>query len=472
MELWERSAVDLAAGLRAKEYSAVEALDAILGRADRIDPPLNPFAVRLDERASAAARRADELLRRGEAGALCGIPITVKESHWIAGVESASGSASRVGFVPEESCGAVERLDASGAVIFATTTVPEFCYFGITESLLRGRTSNPWNVERTPGGSSGGAGATVAAGAGPLALGGDGGGSIRIPSAFCGIVGFKPTFGLVPHEPSTPGWKTLVSLGPMARSVADARLMLAAMAGTHPLDRFSINGTDLDLGPTDPRNLRVAVSDDLGFAPVDDDVLEAFRTAIARLESAGVEVIRGDPGLSSSVESWAAIATAEARYSESHEFEQRRDELAAETVDFLLFGERVPARRYIEAQFARDELFRAYALFFARTGAAALLTPALGCEAFPHGARHPESIGGVPIDLPWLDWAGFLYDANLAGLPACALPMGLGADGLPISLQLLGPRGSDGPLLAAAETVEAIVGRLGRPPELPTPPGS
>jgi Asp-tRNA(Asn)/Glu-tRNA(Gln) amidotransferase A subunit family amidase len=154
-----------------------------------------------------------------------------------------------VGFVPAESCGAVEWLEAAGAVIYATTTVPEFCYFGITESELHGRTSNPWSVDRTPGGSSGGAGAALAGLAGPLALGGDGGGSIRIPSAFCGLVGFKPTFGLVPHEPSTPGWKTLVSLGPTARSVADARLMLGEIAGVHPLDRHSVDPVGLDEPP-------------------------------------------------------------------------------------------------------------------------------------------------------------------------------------------------------------------------------
>ena len=197
MELWERSAVDLAAGLRGREFTAVEALQAVLARADAIAPALNPFAVRLEERALAAAERADERLARGEGGPLCGIPVTAKASHWVAGVETAAGSKTKVGFVPSESCPGVERLEAAGAVIFATTTVPEFSYSGVTESDLYGRTSNPWALDRTPGGSSGGAGAALAAMAGPLALGGDGGGSIRIPAAFCGVVGYKPTFGLV-----------------------------------------------------------------------------------------------------------------------------------------------------------------------------------------------------------------------------------------------------------------------------------
>jgi amidase len=214
--------------------------------------------------------------------------------------------------VPSETSAAVERLEHAGAVIFAKTATPEFCYFGVTESPVNGRTSNPWNLERTPGGSSGGAGAGLAAELGPLALGGDGGGSIRIPAAFCGVVGFKPTFGLVPREPCSPGWKTLVSYGPMARSVADIRLMLGVLAGWDARDRHSLTGSHFE-GGWDVRPLRAVVSEDLGFAPLDADVRRAFGALIGRLESSGVELIEDDPGLGSSVEPWAVIATAEAR---------------------------------------------------------------------------------------------------------------------------------------------------------------
>jgi Asp-tRNA(Asn)/Glu-tRNA(Gln) amidotransferase A subunit family amidase len=181
----------------------------------------------------------------------------------MAGIESTSGSHARKGFVPTETMAGIERLEASGAIVFARTTVPEFCYLGITESDPFGRTSNPWNLARTAGGSSGGAAAAVAAGCGPLSLGGDGGGSIRIPAAFCGIVGFKPTFGLVPHEPSTAGWKTLVAVGPMARTVADVRLMLAAVAGFNRRDRHSLPPVQLDVPAPPPADLRVVVSEDL-----------------------------------------------------------------------------------------------------------------------------------------------------------------------------------------------------------------
>src|SRR3954447_8698229 len=242
------SALELGVALARRELSAGEALEAVLARADRIEPALNPFAVRLDDRARRAAVVADAALARGDGGALCGIPVTVKDSHWLAGVTSAAGLAAYAGFVPTGTSAAVGRLEAAGAVIYAKTTTPEFCLFGITESPLNGVTSNPWDVSRTPGGSSGGAGAALAAGAGPLALGGDGGGSIRIPAAFCGLVGFKPSFGGVSREPCTPAWRSLVSLGPLAHSVADARLMLRAIAGHDPRDRNSIDLPHLD-GP-------------------------------------------------------------------------------------------------------------------------------------------------------------------------------------------------------------------------------
>ncbi|MGH8838014.1 MAG: amidase [Jiangellaceae bacterium] len=461
MDICELSAIELGAALRRRELTAVEALDVMLRRADEIDPTVNPFSVRLDERARDAAHAADAMLasrsRRSKAKPLCGIPVTTKDSHWMAGVESTAGSRARKGFVPTETVGAIQRLEDAGAVIFARTTVPEFCYFGVTESEVFGRTSNPWNLDRTAGGSSGGAAAAVAAGCGPLSLGGDGGGSIRIPAAFCGVVGFKPTFGLVPHEPSTPGWKTLVALGPLARSVADARLMVTITAGFDRRDRHSVPQVHLDAPPAEPAKTRVVVSEDLGFASLDDDVRRAFRATVDRLADAGVQVVEDTPGLHTSVEIWSAIALAEACYAEHDEFAHHRSELGEGAAGFIEAGGDVTAGQYIRAQFARERIHRAYVDLFERTGATALLTPTLGCEAFPHGKRHPDTIGNIPV-LPDLDWAPLLYDANLAGLPACALPIGLGNDGLPVSLQVLGRRHEDSQVLAVAETIETVVG--------------
>jgi Asp-tRNA(Asn)/Glu-tRNA(Gln) amidotransferase A subunit family amidase len=460
MDICDVSAIELSAALRHRELSAVEALEAVLRRADDIAATVNPFTAVLTDRAFEAARAADAALARGDGGPLCGVPVSTKDSHWMAGVESTAGSRTRLGFVPTETMGAIERLEAAGAVVFARTTTPEFCYFGITESELFGRTSNPWNLDRTAGGSSGGAAAAVAAGCGPLSLGGDGGGSIRIPAAFCGIVGFKPTFGLVPHEPSTAGWKTLVAVGPMARSVADAQLMLNVVAGFDRRDRHSLPPP---VANQDPGTLRLVVSADLGFAPLDDDVRRAFHLTLDQLAAAGVELIEDRPGLGSSVHTWSAIALAEAYHAEQDEFLHRPDDLTPAAVEYLTAGSYVTVEQYIGAQFVREHVHRAYADFFARTGATALLTPTLGCEAFPHGLRHPDRIGGVQITPPDLDWAPLLYDANLAGLPGCALPMGLGDDGLPVSLQVLGARCDDARVLAAAHTIEQVIGVGARP---------
>jgi Asp-tRNA(Asn)/Glu-tRNA(Gln) amidotransferase A subunit family amidase len=194
-------------------------------------------------------------------------------------------------------------------------------------------------------------------------------------------------------------------------------------------------------------------------------VRRAFAAAVERIEQAGAEVVWDCPGLASSVRVWATIACADARWAEAEAYEYRRDRLGEHTAAFLEFGDAVTSDQYVRAQAARDGIHQAYADMFARTGAEVLLTPALGCEAFPHGSTHPAAIGGVEIVPPWLDWAGFLYDANLAGLPALALPIGFGDAHLPVSMQLLGPRMSDGRVLAIAEAVERLLGRMPAPPE-------
>ncbi len=461
------SAVELAELLRRGDVSAQGALEAVLARVDRVAPFVNPFSVRLDDRARRAANHADALLARGEGGPLTGLPITVKDSQWLAGVESAHGSLTMLGHVPIETAVALERLEAAGAVIFAKTAVPEFCYSGICESPVHGRTSNPWDLTRTPGGSSGGAGAAVAAGLGPLSLGGDGGGSIRIPSAFCGIVGFKPTFGAVPRVPCAQAWRTLVAVGPMARTVADLRLMFGVVAGADPRDEYSQDLDGLDEPAQDPRRLRVVVSEDLGFAAVDDDVRRVFRRTIAALAAAGVEIVEDLPGLHSNVRTWATIAAAEARQEEDRAYLEHRSQLTDRAAHFLEFGGRVTADEYEEAQARRARIGWSYAAMYERTGATVLLTPTLGCEAFGHGTTHPDRIGDEPISPLWMDWAPFLYDANLGGFPALSLPIGVGDDGLPIGLQVQALPGRDGTVLATAETIERVVGWRAWPPELP-----
>jgi Asp-tRNA(Asn)/Glu-tRNA(Gln) amidotransferase A subunit family amidase len=446
-------ATELLELLRGREVSAVELLDEVLRRGDEIAGPVNPFAFRLDERARADAVESDRRLAEGTARPLEGLPLTAKDSQWLAGVPTTSGSLARADFVPTRTVGAVRRVLDAGAVVFAKTTTSEFCYTGLSTAPAFGATANPMDLTRTAGGSSGGAAAAVAAHAGPVGLGGDGGGSIRIPAAFCGLVGYKPTFGLVSHEPSDPGWKSLVSVGPIVRSVADAALLLDVLTGPDPWDRHSVPGPYPEPGGP----LRLAVSEDLGFAPVDDDVLVAFRRAVEALGAAGVEIVPAHPGLGSSVEEWAVIATAEARWGQDRELTETPALLSPEVRDYLAFGGSITTERYIRAQFRREEIHRAYLEMFDRTGACALFTPTVGCVAFDGRLPYPDQIGGVAVTDPWRDWGSFLYDANLAGLPACTVPIGSGAAGLPVGGQILGPRLTDRTVLRVAAALETAL---------------
>ena len=283
--------------IRAGRVTSVEVVTRSLARIHELQPALNAFTVVLDDSALASARDADEAVRRGgPLPALHGVPVSVKDHIWMADAPATNGSLILRDFVPPADAVPVARLRAAGAVIVGKTNNPEFCYRGFTDNLLFGLTRNPWDLQRTPGGSSGGAGSSVAAGMTAIALGTDGGGSIRIPASFCGVVGHKPTFGLVPKEPGFRGWKTLSVDGPLARSVCDAALMLSVIAGPAAADDMSYPGpppgTYLDAvaHPRDMHGLRVAWSEDLGMLPVDPDVRAVFAEAVQVLAELGCEL--------------------------------------------------------------------------------------------------------------------------------------------------------------------------------------
>ena len=445
MQEFSLTASQQIAALKSGQISAADLLEQTIARAEELSPTLNPIALKLYARARQAAEEADKKLAAGNGGSLCGLPITIKDSQFLAGYPCANGSQLLSDFIPTETCRAIELLEQQGAIIFAKTTCPEFSLSGVTHSEIYGLTSNPWNIERTCGGSSGGAAVAVASGMGAFSLGGDGGGSIRIPAGFCGIVGFKPSFGVVPREPCFPSWQSIVSYGPMTRSVADARLF------------FDIIGENFQ-GNASPRlNKRgIVFSEDLGFAPVNNDVREAFRDVVEKMRQADFQMIDDNPGLTSSVTTWAVTAcydSAENARGSAYNI----DYLGEVAKGFIDFGEQFSAQDFEQAQARRKVIRKHYDQMFARNNGRILITPTLGCEAFPHGTIHPHKIDDTHIQMPWLDWASFLYDANLTGMPACAIPMGLGDEGLPLSLQILGPVGSDYEVLRIAEEIEKLL---------------
>ena len=449
MQYITKTAIQQIDALKAGEITATDLLEQTIAHAEKVDPYLNPFAQKLYNRARQLASEADKKLKKGKAPPLCGLPITIKDSQFLAGYPCANGSKTLSEFVPNETSRAVELLEQAGAIIFAKTTCPEFSLTGITESDLYGLTSNPWNLERTCGGSSGGAAASVAAGLGAFSLGGDGGGSIRIPAGFCGIVGFKPSFGAIPREPCFPSWQSIISYGPMTRSVADAHLMYSVL---NPDAAPFKKSQSLDL-----TEYPLITSEDLGVAPVDDDVRQAFRAVLKKLKAVSADLIDDHPGLPSSVVTWAVTASFDAA---KHVKDKTHVAVGMGDVarGFIDFGGQFTREEFNQAQEYRHAIRDAYASLFERNDACILITPTLGCEAFPHGSIHPHQIEDTPIEMPWLDWAGFLYDANLAGLPACVIPMGIGDEGLPLSLQILGPVGSDAEVLRVAEAIEALIG--------------
>jgi len=446
MQSSKKSAFQQLEALHSGQVSAVDLMEQTIVRAEQIAPQLNPIALPLYSRARKAAVEADKKLADKSGGRLCGLPITMKDSQYLAGYPCANGSEILSDFVPTETCKAIELLEREGAIVFAKTTCPEFSLTGITRSSIYGLTSNPWDASRTCGGSSGGAAVAVATGLGALSLGGDGGGSIRIPAGFCGIVGFKPSFGVVPREPCFPSWQSIVSYGPMTRSVADARLFFDVMSEqSDPQPAFEL------------RDYKLIFSEDLGFAPVDEDVRMAFRNVVDKLGDSGCEIINDNPGLMSSIITWAVTAAFDAA-EHFHGSSHNLDYLGEVAKGFIDFGEQFSKQHFDEAQAHRQVIRDHYAAMFERNGANILITPTLGCEAFAHGSIHPQKIDNTNIEFPWLDWASFLYDANLGELSACAIPMGLGNEGLPISLQIIGPRGSDYEVLRVAEAIERQIG--------------
>jgi Asp-tRNA(Asn)/Glu-tRNA(Gln) amidotransferase A subunit family amidase len=440
-----KTAIEQCKALRTGQITSSELLEITITHSESLIPHINPFALKLYDRARQAAEKADRLLAKNKGGSLTGLPITIKDSNWLAGVKCANGSHTLEHFVPDETSSAVKRLEDAGAVIFAKTTCPEFCVNGITESELYGRTSNPWNISKTPGGSSGGAAAAVATGMGSLSLGGDGGGSIRIPAAFCGITGFKPSFGNVPRGPGFKTWESIIAYGPMARTVADTKLMYSVLAGT-----------TLPEQQDTAKPAKLIASENLGFAPVDHDVQNAFNKTLAIIEQAGHPIVHDHPGLHSSVVTWAVTATYdmwEHKQSEIHP----ENNIGSTARAFIEFGSEFTESDFEDAQEHRTKVHDAYMDMFKRNRSAILLTPTLGCEAFDHGTIHPLKIGSTEITFPWLDWAGFLYDGNLAGLPACSIPMGVGDEGMPLSLQIVGAPGNDEEVLNVAHMIEQLI---------------
>ena len=465
-DLCFRSAVELAADIRSRRLSPVELARAVTARIDALNPALNCFCTATPDIALERAQAAEDAVMRGQAlGLLHGIPYSIKDLQPTKGVRTMRGSKIFADHVPEDDTPLERRLEGAGGVFLGKTTTPEFGWKGATDSPLTGITRNPWNLERTPGGSSGGASAQVAAGLGPLAQGGDGGGSIRIPSSFAGIFGIKPTTGVVPYVPM-PHNDLLSHLGPMTRTVADAALMLSAIAGHDPRDRFSVpyasrNFLDgLDAGIA---GRKVFWSPTLGYAKVDPEVAEATARAAARFEELGAVVEEGDPGLGNPTDFFIVTYQSTIAGGLVQHLDEWESEMDPGLVNLVRRGMEYSAVEYVQARIERLAFCDRLARFFESYDY--LLTPATAVPAFPVGQVTPDPDRNDAEDL--FAWTPFSFPFNATGNPAASVPCGITDDGLPIGLQIVGRMHEDREVLQAAAAFERIAPWADRRPEVP-----
>ncbi len=455
------SAVELAELIRRRALSPVEVTRAVLERIDRLNPQLGAYVVVHAERALGEARAAEGAVMAGEPlGPLHGVPVSIKDNLWTAGERTTYGSRLQAEFVAPQDAPSVARLRAAGAIFVGRTNLPEFAWRGSTDNRLFGESRNPWDLTRTPGGSTGGGAAAVAAGLGPLALGSDGAGSIRIPASFCGLVGLKPTFGRVPMYPAAGGNELVAHVCPLARTVPDVALMMNAIARHDRRDAFALPDDGMDYlaacneplaGTRGDARPRIAWSGDLGFAPVEPETRGIAETAARAFSEIGLTVEEaspelGDPGAILKTLYGGAQAGAHAARSA-----EQKAQMDPELVAYAEASAGLSVVEYLRAVAARQAMVDALRRFFERYDL--LLTPTLCLPAFPLGVVGPKEVAGREVT--HLGWT-LCYPFNYSGQPAVSVPAGWTASGLPVGLQIVGRRLEDSLVLRAAATFEAL----------------
>ena len=453
IDLCYTPATELTSLIRSKALSPVEVTRAVLDRIERVNPTINAYCTVTAEGALDAARAAEHAVMNGlPLGPLHGIPFSIKDLHLTKGVRTMSGSFIFEHRVPDVDAPFVRRLKAAGGVMVGKTTSPEFGWKGIGDSPVTGITRNPWNTAMTTGGSSAGAGAATAAGLAPLAQGSDGAGSIRIPAGFCGIYGLKPSYGRVPIWPVSNNDNSSHA-GPMTRTVADAALMLSAMAGPDDVDRTSLDGRPADyVGHLNAgiKGLRVAFSSDLGGLPVDAEVATLVRRAALAFQELGAVVEDVKPGFADSHEMIRCLWSAHEAGNYAQYLPRWRDRMDPGLVACIEDGLRYSVRDYIETRGMKIAYWDTVRPLFDKFDL--LLTPTLSVAAFPVGRLNPEHFPQHVWD--WIGWASFSYPFNFTGQPAATVPAGFTAAGLPVGLQIVGRRFADLTVLQASAAFE------------------
>lgn len=450
------SATDVAESVRSKKVAVPELTELFYRRIEELNPKLNAYLALCPDQAMDQAKAAQDAVQRGSPlGPLHGVPISVKDLEMTKDIPTTAGSWLFRDRTPDVDSVVVERVRQAGAIILGKTNTPEFGQSGTTENKLGDACRNPWNVERTPGGSSGGAGSALAAGLCTLAIGSDGGGSIRIPASFSGVFGIKPSQGRVPRYGGygRPAANHFSQSGPMSRTVTDTALLLQVLAGQDSRDPGSMRESlpdcmaNLNSGV---RGWRVAWSADLGYAAVDPEVVRVTGQAARVFEELGATVeepalVVDDPFPSF----WDLFATA-TYTSYGHLMDEHRDEFTGYGLRSLDHGAKMTGADLSRALLRVDQLRRQMEELFDRYDL--LLTPTMAVPAFPID-QQPSVIGGRTVD-PFWGYLPFTFPINMTGQTASSVPCGFSADGMPIGLQIIGPRGAEAKVLQASAAFE------------------
>ena len=457
-------AVRLSRLVRSKVLSPVEVVDAVLDRMERLEPMLHAFCTPAPEQAREEARRLQEALRHDDTPRpLAGVPVGIKDLLCTKYLRSTFGSKAYRDFVPEEDDVVVERLKAAGGIVLGKTNVAELGFGGVGHNPLFETTRNPWNIGLTSGGSSAGSGVAVATGMGPIAIGTDGGGSIRIPASFCGVFGLKPSMGRVPLYPTArderfpgiSGWESIEHVGPLSRSVADSALVLSVISGPDSRDRHSLPGGDVDwmecvegeLG-----GLRIAYSRDWGYATVDSEVGRVVEEALEVFTSElGCLIESADPGWDDPYDAFRGLIALDTDLDGMRALaDEYEEDMSPHLVEFL--RERWTAEEFTNAVQARKALTNRMWRFMAEYDL--LITPTVAVPPFAINVQGPTEIAGRPVHEG--GWLPFTYPMNLTGQPAASVPAGWTDNGLPVGMQIVGRHLDDALVLKASAALETV----------------
>ena len=462
-ELCDSSVTELTRLMAKREVSPVELLDACLARIAATNAAVNAV-VTLDETGARAAAKSAEaaILRGDDVGALHGLPLLIKDTQDTAGLRTTYGSPLFAHHVPATDQASVARLRAAGAIIIGKTNTPEWAAGGNTRNPVHGATGNPFDPSRSAAGSSGGSAVALACGMSPLASGSDTGGSLRNPAAYAGIVGMRPSYGLVASERRAFGWSNLSTDGPMARSVADVALMLSVMASDDVRDplAYTLPGEPLRGRPerwNTPRpaelaRLRVTFTEDFGFAPTEHAIRRVFRHRVAQLAPMVAECREATPDCSGADDAFAVLRAALFLATHGKTYQERPEMLGPNVRANIEEGLGYDLQDYARAAATQTRIYRAFQAFFERCDI--LISPTITLSPRPWSELYPTEIDGEPTK-SYFHWLALAYGVTLAGHPALSLPVGVDEAGMPFGLQIVGPRGGDAIVLSVATALEA-----------------